>query len=350
MKRFAAIIAILLCLLFVSSALSQVRIITETLNSKALLGNLAGDPTTRDLTIYLPPGYDRSKTRRFPVLYLLHGITSHPSEWLDGSYQGLDLRKAMDSLVESGETEYIIVMPDADNSRGGTFYVNSAAFGRWEDFIAKELVHYIDKRFRTIPNLRSRGIAGQSMGGFGALYIAGRHPETFGYVYAMSPACLGFVGEIAPDSQRWINAATAPANAKGEVMRFRTMAAAFAPPKRPASSTLETPMPFVPDSNGKLQEVGRVLSSWRKFLPLEIVERDSSGYRRLRSIAMDFGREDQIASVPLGTRAFAGALRRAGISYTLDEYTGGHVDKTRVRFETGLLPFFSKAFAASAKK
>jgi len=129
------------------AAQAQGRVITDTLHSQALRGNLIGDTPDRAITIYLPPSYQRDSTRRYPVLYLLHGATSDPREWLDGTYQGLNLRLAMDSLAGAGRSEYLVVMPQADNSFGRSFYVNSAAFGRWEDFVAKKLVRGTRTRF-----------------------------------------------------------------------------------------------------------------------------------------------------------------------------------------------------------
>jgi S-formylglutathione hydrolase FrmB len=335
----------------IAPAEAQGRIVVDTVHSRALRGNLIGDSPDREITIYLPPSYGHDPGRRYPVLYLLHGMTSHPREWLDGSYQGFDLRVTMDSLARSGRSEYIVVMPFADNSYGGPFYVNSPAFGRWEDFIATELVRFVDARFRTRAAARSRGLAGQSMGGFGALYLAGRHPDRFAHVYAMSPCCLGLVGELAPESDAWgiaaLDSASVPRARAGEARRIRAMAAAFAP--RPPRADVGTPMPFEADSLGRVREIPRVLRAWRTFLPLDRLARDASPYRRLRTIALEFGRQDAIASVPAGARAFAETLHRAGIPYTVEEYTGGHTDHARERFETRLLPFFSRVFSASGE-
>jgi S-formylglutathione hydrolase len=322
-----------------ASAGAEGRIVTETLHSRALRGNLIGDTPDRRITIYLPPSYERDSAKRYPVLYLLHGMTSDPREWLDGSYQGLNLNVAMDDLAGAGLADYIVVMPLADNGFGGSFYVNSAAFGRWEDFVVTELVRFVDARFRTRPVALSRGLAGQSMGGFGALYLAGRHPETFGHVYAMSPCCLGFLGELAPESDSWKSAAKA-----ARVPWIRAMAAAFAPGSSSGPS-VSTSTPFAPDSMGRVREVGPVSSAWREYLPLERLMRDRRPYRRLRSIGLEVGRQDEIPSVRLGTVAFARELQRAGIRHTLDEYTGGHTDHTRKRFERALLPFFARVFS-----
>ena len=183
--------------------MAQGRILVDTIRSKAIAGNLIGDTPNREVFVYTPPSYDRTPTRRFPVLYLLHGFTSHPREWLDGTYQGLDLQKTMDSLWRVDAGEFLVVMPSADNVVGGTFYVNSAAFGNWENFVADELVRFIDARYRTRTDRASRGLAGHSMGGFGALFLAQKHANVFGTVYAMSPCCAGVVGELAPKSEVW---------------------------------------------------------------------------------------------------------------------------------------------------
>jgi hypothetical protein len=87
------------------------------------------------------------------------------------------------------------------------------------------------------------------------------------------------------------------------------------------------------------------LRAWRAYLPLERLTRDGRPYRRLCTITLEFGRQDKIASVRLGTLAFARELQRAGIRHTLDEYTGGHTDHTRQRFEGALLPFFARVFS-----
>lgn len=305
------------------------RVVTFTLHAPSLEGNAIHDRTDREITVYLPPAYDRDATRRYPVLYLLHGTTSHPSEWLDGTYQGLDLGKAMDAVVAAAPASaFLVVMPAADNAYGGTFFVNSAAFGRWEDFVVQDLVAAVDARFRTRPDRANRGLAGQSMGGFGALSIAGRHPDRFGFVYATSPCCLGLVGEIAPDAQVWANVTAAREAAdrsrfSSEVRRVLAMSMAFGVDERR-------------------------LDDWRAWLPLDTARRDASPYARLCGLALDYGRQDEIPSVPAGTDAFAAALARAGVPHRLDKFEGGHVDRLRGRFERHLLPFFSAAFSGGA--
>lgn len=330
------ILFLLSCLvaLYSPAAAAQSRIVVETLHSHALQGNRIDDTPDRQVTIYLPPSYDREPARRYPVVYLLHGATSDPREWLDGTYQGMDLQVALDTFA--GEAEYIVVMPMANNRLGGSFYVNSAAFGRWEDFVAKELVRFVDKRFRTLPSRQSRGLAGQSMGGFGALYLAGRHADTFGHVYATSPCCLGFVGDLAMDGERW---------RREPGGWLRAMAMAFAPAAPRGASMAAPPLPFVAGSDGRMRGVATVAHAWQAYLPLDRLMRDPSPYRRLCSIALDAGAQDEIPSVTQGATAFSRALGQAGIAHAFDAFEGTHTDHLRERFETAILPFFARVLA-----
>ena len=78
---------------------------------------MVGARPVRRVLVYLPPSYRQEPARRYPVRYLLHGATSVPDEWLDGTYQGLDLRVALDSLIKAAAIpEVITVMPDANNA------------------------------------------------------------------------------------------------------------------------------------------------------------------------------------------------------------------------------------------
>lgn len=324
--RRALLFLLVLC---ASSVAAQGRVVVDTLHSRALQGNRIGDTPDRAITIYLPPSYARDTTRRFPVVYLLHGATSDPKEWLDGTYQGLRLNAALDERANMAE--YIVVMPFADNRFGGAFYVNSAAFGRWEDLVTKELVHFVDARYRTVPKRMSRVLAGQSMGGFGALYLAGRHPDVFAHVYAMSPCCLALVGDLEPSSERWREKPRA---------WLRAMSVAFAPTVRDTIA----PMPVVVESDGGVRENVAVARMWREHMPLYRLMRDAAPYRRLCSIAIEAGRQDEIPNVTVGAAAFDRELSRAGITHTYEVFTGGHVDRTRERFEIAALPFFARAF------
>lgn len=326
-----------LCLWMVApgQVAAQGRIAFDTLHSRVLHGNLVHDAPDREVLIYLPPGYAHRGDARYPVVYLLHGATSTAREWIDGTYEGFDLRVAMDSLVAAGAAEFIVVMLDADNQAGAVLYVDSPASGRWETLLTEELVGFIDGRYRTIPDAGHRGLAGFSLGGLGALHLAPRHPDIFGHVYAMSPCCLGFVAEMAPAGDAWPHGA----------LRQWRMAAAFAPaPEQPPHFGR---MPFVPRAGGGVDSFPDVLARWRLGLPLERVAQDADALRRLRSLVIEVGtRESPAFSVLPGTRAYVQALYRLGVPHDYVEFDGGHADRTRTRLATAVLPHFARMFAA----
>lgn len=162
------------------------------------------------LTVYLPPSYAASPTRRYPVLMYLHGLTGNERNWVD---QG-KLDRTLDSLFAAGQPEAVVVMPDGDDSwyttwnqlpdaagcRNDTTRREPAAtycvpWPHYDDYIARDLVAYVDNRYRTIANRNSRGIAGLSMGGYGAVSLALLYPNVFAAAAShsgvVSPRYLG---------------------------------------------------------------------------------------------------------------------------------------------------------------
>ncbi|MGH2923609.1 MAG: alpha/beta hydrolase [Solirubrobacterales bacterium] len=134
--------------------------------------SVPGEPKAR---VVLPPGYEDSD-RRYPVLYLLHGAAAAANFWTVAGIERL-----------VGDRELIVVMPDGDTS----FYSNWFSGGRdgapqWESFHVDELVPWVDGEFRTVPSKEGRAIAGNSMGGLGALLYAARHPDLFALAASFS--------------------------------------------------------------------------------------------------------------------------------------------------------------------
>ncbi len=132
--------------------------------------------------IYLPPDYQRSPQKRFPVLYMLHGAGGNYTEWADSF-----LPEQADRLIVARVIPpIIVVMPD---DGGQTYWANWSDDGpRWGDYLTEDIVSTIDQRYRTLANPQSRAIGGLSMGGLGALNLAFQHPDVFGVVGAHSPS------------------------------------------------------------------------------------------------------------------------------------------------------------------
>jgi enterochelin esterase-like enzyme len=125
----------------------------------------------RRSAIYLPPGYDPA--RRYPVVYLLHGMRGSPTS----IYRGLGLATVADRLIASGAPPFIAVLPVA----GPVRRPNTGEWaGVWERFVVGDVVPWVDQHLATLPAARGRALEGLCAGGFGALDIGLRHPGLFG--------------------------------------------------------------------------------------------------------------------------------------------------------------------------
>lgn len=159
-------------------------------HGKSLEGNLEGDSPDRDVAVLLPPSYASAPNRRYPVVYMLHGFTDSVGKWFGPERFWIKLPDVVRRANAAGAAEMIIVMPDAYTRYQGSMYSSSVTTGDWENYIASELVSYIDTHYRTLARAASRGIAGHSLGGYGALRIGIRHPDIFSALYALNPCCL----------------------------------------------------------------------------------------------------------------------------------------------------------------
>lgn len=136
-----------------------------------------------EYSIYLPADYERSN-RSYPVLYLLHGYTDDETGWT----QFGEAHLISDNLMQRGEiAPMIIVMPDA----GVSWYINSYDGKRnYEDFFIKEFIPHIETTYRARPARQYRAVAGLSMGGYGTLIMATKHPDSFAAAAPLSSGVL----------------------------------------------------------------------------------------------------------------------------------------------------------------
>lgn len=125
----------------------------------------------RQSAVYLPPGFDPS--RRYPVLYLLHGMEGDPSS----IFRGMQLPQLADEQIAAGAPPFIAVMPVA----GPTVDPNSGEWaGVWESYLVRDVVPWVDSNLPTVPTAAARALEGVCAGGFGAVDIGLRHPGLFG--------------------------------------------------------------------------------------------------------------------------------------------------------------------------
>lgn len=156
------------------------------IHGAALEGNLEKNSVDRDVFVFLPPSYAKEKRRRYPVVYALHGYSIGAEQWT----KEIHVPQTIEGAFALGAKEMIVVVPDSKTIHNGSMYSSSATVGDFENFIARDVVAYVDQHYRTIPNRTSRGLVGHSMGGYGATRIGMKHSDVFGSLYIMSPCCL----------------------------------------------------------------------------------------------------------------------------------------------------------------
>jgi enterochelin esterase-like enzyme len=312
------------------------KVISRLLDSKALK-NTGGENPLRKISIYLPPQYEQSG-KKYPVIYYLHG------------FMGTDsinpaMKAILDQAIQTQKIRpYILVIADQYTLYEGSFYSNSSLTGNWIDFTTQELVAYIDKNFRTIAKRESRGIAGHSMGGYGAFKIGMLHPEVFSSVYAMSPGLLAMVKEFGPNSTSFRELQ----NIKTQEALKRTyypkvlvaVARAWSPNPAKPPFFCDLPFTYVDD---KLVVNQSVLELWEKNMPVYMVDKYADNLRKLTAIKMDWGRNDA-PRFPLQIGMLSQRLENLGINHFAEEYIGDHNNKIWSkdgRVLNDLLPFFN---------
>lgn len=313
-----------------------------TVHGKSLEGNLDGDTPDRNVIVYLPPSYKAESTRRYPVVYLLHGYGLQAARWLTLFKIEAGANQAMSGAgggIGTGERarEMILVNPDCYSFYDGCFYGNSAATGDWETFVATELVAYIDSHYRTLAKRESRGLAGHSMGGYGTLRIAMKKPDVFGSMYALSACCAMDKGE---PSEQITTAATYTTREQVAALRYPnkgTLARAAAWSANPGNPPLFLDLPV---KGGVAQP--DIQAKWLANSVVPMLEQFGKNLKRYTAVKFDVGTMDNLLGA---NQQIDAAMTKAGIKHTFETYEGDHNGKIAERLETKVLPFFSTNLA-----
>jgi S-formylglutathione hydrolase FrmB len=281
--------ALVLVLLFGSELLAQ-RVEYKAFPSK-LLG--------RDLRygVYLPASYSSSPAKKYPVLYFLHGLFEDETRW---SSRG-QTDQIMDRMIAEGKIgEFIVAIP-----YGGTsFYTNTRdGSEKWEDAIVTEFVPLIESTYRVNASKASRGISGTSMGGYGALKIAMKHPDLFGSASAHSAVLL-----------QDLSAAKVSA---GRLARFQALF-------------------------DKIYGIGKDLTYWEENNPMTLAK-DTKKLNGLK-LYFDCGTEDDFG-FEVGTRQLDEMLTKAGYPHESHLYPGNHGWDYAKQHTNESLLFHWKAFS-----
>jgi enterochelin esterase-like enzyme len=347
--RSAKILSLLMIVLFSCALLLTAQVQTDVppvissakpvtvehikIHGKALEGNLEGDAVDRDVFVFLPPGYANQKSRRYPVVYALHGFSIGAEQWT----HEIHVPQTIEGAFAQGAKEMIVVLPDSKTIHNGSMYSSSVTTGDFEQFIAHDVVAYIDAHYRTIPERQARGLVGHSMGGYGATRIGMKHSDVFGSLYIMSPCCLAprQAGAANPEFEKAIEAVKTPEDlARLSFFQRAQLATAAAWSPNPKNPPLYLDLP---SKNGESRP--DVLAKWAANAPLAFIDQYISSLRSYHAIALDVGDQDGLR---VDTRKLHEVLNTYDIANTFEEYSGTHTSKVADRFQNHVLPFFSQ--------
>lgn len=303
----------------------------KKLRSEVLKNNPPGDPSGRDVIVYLPPDYEQSE-KRFPVVYCLTGFTGRGRMLLNDSAFTPNLAGRMDKLIDTGKIQpMIVVMPDCFTHYGGSQYINSSATGNYEDYLTEELISFVDENFRAIPGKNSRAVMGKSSGGYGALICGLRHADKFGLVCSTSGDAY-FEHCYLPDIPKAFRAI------KGEPKKFVEtfwneeakkgkedfsgfniigMSACYSPNE---NAELGFDLPF----DLKTGEIrADIWGKWLAHDPVRLIENHVENLKSLKLLYLDAGTRDEFA-LDLGAKIFCEKLKDFDIPYIHEEFDDGH--------------------------
>lgn len=316
-----------------------VKVEPVRIHGTALEGNLEGNSVDRDVLVFLPPSYDQEPTRRYPVVYALHGYSIGAEQWT----REIHVPQTLEGAFAQGANEMIVVLPDSKTVHNGSMYSSSVTTGDFERFVVHDVVAFIDSHYRTIPDRTSRGLAGHSMGGYGATRLGMKYPEVFGSLYIMSPCCLSArpAGPASLENEEKLKAVkTAEDSAKLPFFLRAQLATAAAWSPNPKNPPLYLDLPT---RDG--QPRPDILAKWAANAPLAFLDQYVGNLRRYRAIAIDVGDQD-------GLRADAERLHEAldtyGIENSFEIYPGTHTSAVAVRFQNHVIPFFSRNLGGGA--
>jgi S-formylglutathione hydrolase FrmB len=303
------------------------RVVVE---SRALEGNLLGDPAARSVDVYTPAG---QTGRDLPLLVDLVGFTgsglSH-TNWV-GFRENLPER--LDRLIgEQRMPPVVVAFPDCFTRLGGNQYINSAAMGAWEDFLLHEVVSAVETRFGC-GGAGRRGVFGKSSGGYGAIMHALRHSDIWAAAACHSgdmafelcylpdmPAVLRALARVDNSIERWWTefegARKQPENSF-KVMNALAMAASYDPDP---SQFLGIRLPVSFDT---CEVIEARWANWLRHDPVAVINTQGDNLRRLKALYIDCGTNDQF-NLLYGARRFAERLKSFDIEHRYEEFSDNH--------------------------
>ncbi len=312
MRQFHRVVLLLL-FCCTTTAVAQPAVRRGMVRTDAFWSQSLG--VVKKLVVYLPPSYAdtaASAERRYPLAVYLHGAYGSETDWpVHGK-----LNSVMDSLIATGMGEMIVVMPDGDDGWWTTWHglndlpacrraqrqenadTYCVPWPKYDDYVARDVIRYVDSLYRTIPRRESRAIAGLSMGGYGAISLAARYPDTFAVAASHSgvlrPALIADSSAVGPAGSVTMRDARTPAEYRAAPsVRWEHIAPAF----------------------------GTDSVSWMSRDPARLIERMLQRGDVLPSLYIDIGTEDDLLAM---NRSFRDRMAALHVPVLYAEWRGRH--------------------------
>jgi S-formylglutathione hydrolase FrmB len=306
-----------------------------TISSQLLRGNHLGDPAERPVWIYLPPAYQQSPRDRFPVIYVLQGMTGQIDMWRNRSPFRKTALELYDQLfADPSVPPAILVFVDCWTRLGGSQFLDSAGTGNYHSYLCEEVVPAVDAEFRTLADRAHRGVAGKSSGGYGAMVTPLLRPDLFSGLASHAGDALFefcYLAEF-PQVVRALRD-----HYQGSIERFREDFESRPGISRPGDGPLINvyamaacysaradgipELPFDP-STGVLRPP--VWERWLAWDPVRMIARRQVAAQSLRAVYLDGGRADEYF-LEVGAAAVKAALDAVGVrGVHLELFDGGH--------------------------
>ena len=335
MNKFAAriLLAALLCACPLPATAAQLQVIQ--LHSHALENNVLHDPDTRVVPIFIPD--QATNGVPLPIVYYLPGYGNTSANFVNANS---NIWLKLTQKIADEVTPVIIVVGDGKTRWGGSQFLNSPAQGNYEDFICKEVVGAVEKRFPAPTSGIRRIVAGHSSGGFGALRLGSSQQKLFDAVIALSPDSdfptshlplvkIKSVEQIPLADVKKIAAGELPVPKDGDITYALGLSAAYAPRGWPHRGEFE----WLYDAKGNLR--ADVWQRWLNNDPLTVVQKNPHAFLPTQKLYLEGAAQDQYAA-NIGARKIYEVLKTRSSPCTFYEPPGKHADHVRERLERGL--------------
>lgn len=300
-----------------------------TFQSRVLEGNPLGDPSSRPLYVYTPPGWPEDGP--YPAVWSIQGMTGQVDMWRNRSAYASTFVEDVDRMILAGDCRPVVVpMPDCWTAYGGSQFINSAGTGEYMTYLCDELVPHVDERFNTLAKSDARAVQGKSSGGYGALVLAMLRPDLWGGLGDVA-GDAAFEYAYMPDFARsWATlrghesieafwesmlADPKPSPAVFATVNTIAMASCYSP-----GTEREPVLPFDLEDASLREDVWE---RWLEWDPVRMLPDHLDDFRALRAISLECGLEDEY-NLYAGTAMLHRQLADAGIEHRYELFAGSH--------------------------